>query len=108
MRYLYIKTDGSVEEVKNFKGGNKFSLEELQSYVDGLIEIVPLKHGNELIVNEEGKCDGLKPNYYATKLWEESYGQTDVIVGNVLFKEVRPVSSVAFTIEPRAGFVEAY
>jgi hypothetical protein len=35
--------------------------------------------------NEEGKLIGLPFNPLATDLWEESFGKTDLIKGNVIF-----------------------
>lgn len=57
-----------------------FSLKELKEIVEGYIEIVYLKDGRLMVVNEEGKLLGLPVNHNASNLvdWR------DVIVGNVL------------------------
>lgn len=71
----------------------------MQDYVGGNIELVRLKHSNEMYVNEEGKLNDLPINWTATKIFEESCGfMSDVIVGNVLLKEVRPVSARVFQV----------
>ena len=62
------------------KDGKFFSLKEMQSIVDGHIEIVYLQDGRLMIVNEEGKLDGLNPNPEATKLYMHDYIVGDVLV----------------------------
>jgi hypothetical protein len=68
------------------KNGKKFSLDELQTYVGGYIEIVALKPGNghaTMYINEEGKLKGLPYNPQATKIAViDDYG--DFIVGNAI------------------------
>lgn len=61
-----IKTDGSKTEVQP-QNGLDFQLEELQTYVDGYIEIVNLNNGDILIINENGK-DVLDVNEEATRI----------------------------------------
>lgn len=91
---VLMKVTGEIETVfpKNKK---EFTLEELQGYVGGLIEIVPLpeKDGETLavIVNEEGKLEGLPTNQNATKLWKKAYpielypdNNDEQIVGDIL------------------------
>jgi hypothetical protein len=59
----------------------------LNTSVGGWIEMVRLERELEgviLWVNEEGKIDGLPYNDLATLVWEMSYGQTDIIVGNAV------------------------
>lgn len=63
------------------------SLEFLQSFVGGWVQVVPLAGsltGLSMWLNEEGKFSDLPLNELATAIWEDSYGQTDFIVGNVL------------------------
>lgn len=76
----YIEVDGTVHTVKPLNGKD-FSLDELQHYVKGYIEIVYLKDGTLLVVNEEGKLNELPINQVATNLYNNS---NDIIVGNVL------------------------
>ena len=61
-----------------------YSLEELQTIVGGNIQIIPMGKG-QLIINENGKLEGLETNFSATSIWFNHYGQTDLIVGNALY-----------------------
>ena len=54
------------------------TLSEMQACVGGYIELVHLKDGVILVVNEEGRLNNLKPNIIATEL------AGDYIVGDVL------------------------
>ena len=82
MARLY-KTNGEVIEVSP-KNNRDFTLEELQSFVEGDIEIINFTTEKILIVNEEGKINKLPFNELATELWKKYYGRTDYIVGNAL------------------------
>jgi hypothetical protein len=62
------------------KNNFSFTLQELQSIVKGYIEIVYLKDGRLMIVNEEGKLNDLAPNLEATKLYTFDYIVGDVLV----------------------------
>lgn len=91
MAILY-KTDGTQEE-KQPKNGRDFQLEELQEMVGGYIEIVPCWHPQHkdkvIVLNEEGKLEGMPLNKKATEIYNVA---TDVIVGNALIcldKEIR-------------------
>ena len=57
------------------------SLEEAQKFVGGYVEGVELNNGDYMIINEEGKIHQLPVNTEATKVCEQSYGATDVIMG---------------------------
>ena len=59
------------------------NLASLQKIVGGLIEIVAFANGIDMIVNEEGKMNGSKPNFYYSR-----NGYTDLIFGDVLFTGV--------------------
>lgn len=91
---LYIGVDGE-EKVVTPKNGEDFTLEELQAYVGGNIEIVPFGEELEIIVNEEGKLIGLEKNEKATEIWNINYpielypdNNDQLIVGNVLIKKI--------------------
>lgn len=73
----------SVQDVEP-KNGRDFSLEELQGYVDGLIDIVSLYDGRIMVVNDEGLLDGLPINPLATAIYQNATGVNDYILGNVL------------------------
>jgi hypothetical protein len=67
------------------------TLEEAQKIVGGYVEGITFPNNDYLIVNEEGKLNGLPLNVKATKLWRETFtkdnsvfGYDDFIVGNVI------------------------
>jgi len=76
-----ITTDGNSKEI-TFKG-KMVTLEEMQKCVEGYIEMLWLKDGKILIVNEEGKIDGLPVNDQASIIVNDQ-GIYDIIVGNAL------------------------
>lgn len=87
--FIY-KTTGEIIPVYP-KNGTDFTLEELQSFVKGSIELVSLKDGLFMIVNEEGKLFDLEENEQATDLFRLSYNTNDYICGNAL---VTPMSYI--------------
>ena len=72
-----IKTNGN-EVITSPKNGSNFSLGEMQKIVGGWIEVVTLRNGQLMVVNEEGKMIGLPYNQAASILC----GQP--VVGDVL------------------------
>lgn len=84
-----ITTDGHRRNVEP-SNGTDFSLEELNGFVGGYIEIVRLSKSQVMVVNEEGKLMGLKPNLYATLLVQIA-GHRDTIVGNVLVCDTKKI-----------------
>lgn len=78
-----IKASGEVIETQ--PKGVVFSLQELQDIVGGFIEIVHLPKRKLMIVNEEGKLNGLPFNAKASELYP------DVIVGDVLVCDLKEV-----------------
>lgn len=58
-------------------------LRTLQKIVGGFIEIVSIADGIDMILNEEGKMNGSKPNFFYSR---NRY--TDLIFGDVLFTGV--------------------
>lgn len=81
----FIPCDGELEHV--YPNDNQhFTLEELQSYVGGYIEIVHLSDSQCMVVNEEGKLQQLSFNSLATHtahFWM-AIAEDDYIVGNAL------------------------
>ena len=84
---LLVKADGSLSVVVPI--GREFTLEELQGFVGGYIELLKIRGGVDgygdfemMFVNEEGKLRGLPPNLIATALYV--YGAHDAVVGDVL------------------------
>ena len=59
--------------------------ELIRETVGGHFDAVSLpKLGLTMWVHDEGKLLGFEPNRYGTLMWSTEYGQSDVIVGNVL------------------------
>lgn len=80
----WIRADGTEEQVWPANGSD-FTLDEMQEYVGGMIQIVPLPTTGALLVcNEEGKLLDLPFNFLATHEWIKNHGDTDEIVGDVL------------------------
>lgn len=78
---VIIRTNGGPEDV--IFSGSIITLKELQDSVEGYIEFVWLRDGKILVVNEDGKINGLDPNPFATSVIQ-SQGIDDYIVGNAL------------------------
>lgn len=88
---IWIKANGDVQEV--FPQNKKtFSLDELQGFVQGYIEMVGIGTDHYMILNEEGKLNGLDLNVKATEIFQKHYGATDVIVGDVLLTDMVEVN----------------
>jgi hypothetical protein len=81
---ILIQSDGDAKGVVPANGGD-FTLEELQSLVEGYIEIVPLTKNIIMVVNEEGK-GMLPPNPAATVIAkaQNAIFPYDYIAGNAL------------------------
>ena len=81
---LLIRTSGEVEKIAVSK---EIELELLQSLVGGYIECVPTMFPHiEMLVNEEGKLDGMKYNKVATDISRVS--EYDMIVGDAVLCKV--------------------
>lgn len=79
-----IKTDGTRLETKP-ANGTDFTLDEMQSMVGGLIEIIELDEELSMVMNEEGKLLGLPYNKVADDIFHRYFSTTsDFIVGDVL------------------------
>lgn len=78
------------EVINNFepKNGTDFSLSELNAIVCGHIEIISILGGKYMVINEEGKLKNLAINWPATKIFQDSYGKHDVIVGDALVCDI--------------------
>jgi hypothetical protein len=62
--------------------GETFTLEELQTYVGGYVEVMPLRSPAKiLVVNEEGKLHGLPVNFKASKIAARPH---DFVVGDAV------------------------
>jgi len=61
-----------------------YDLDTLQNIVGGNIEIIQTPWG-KLVINENGKLEGLQTNITATTVWFTHFGVTDLIVGNAIY-----------------------
>lgn len=81
------KASGEVVNVSP-KNGKDFKLEELQEIVGGFIEVVTLSDNKIMVVNEEGKIEGLPKNHKATEILNANtdpmFEFIDYIVGDAL------------------------
>jgi hypothetical protein len=75
-----FKASGEIVDVRPAKG-RFFSLQELQGFVGGYIQIVPTPGGRVLVCDEEGKFKGYPVNVAATQKYRPG---DDQIVGDVL------------------------
>ena len=78
-----IYTDKEAEDYTP-KNGKTFELEELQGIVDGNFEIVRLKDGRIIIVDEDGKLKNKAVNIPATNILRRDHYTTDYIVGTAI------------------------
>jgi Domain of unknown function (DUF3846) len=81
-----LSQNASKVEIVEPASGKAFSLEELQGFVDGYIELLRLEDGRCMFLNEEGKLKHLPPNATANRLAHQLTGiaDDDYIVGNVV------------------------
>ena len=61
-----IKTDGTLVTLKPEGPKGTLTLEQMQKAINGDIEIVRLRNGNIMVIDEEGKCKGKDVNLVAT------------------------------------------
>ena len=84
------KTDGMVIATEP-ANGNDFQLSELRSVVGGYIEVVTLRDGLMMVVNEEGKLQNLPVNYNATTVLQNMAvnegDKNDYVCGDALVCE---------------------
>lgn len=79
--YVILRTDGTVEMRKTEAEDGVLTLRELQNAVGGHIEVCGTRVPETvMIVNEEGKLDGLGVNVKATKMLGGVF--LDIIVGD--------------------------
>lgn len=68
----FFPVEGAVREVKPANGVS-FTYEELRAFIGGIIQIVPMPSGLEMVVHDEGKLIGLPVNVEASKYWLKEY-----------------------------------
>ena len=78
----FIITSDSRSNAVLPENGTDFSLGELNKIVGGHIEVVWIDDDHIMVLNEEGKLNGLPFNMAATLLYNNP---NDYIVGDVLF-----------------------
>lgn len=64
--------------------GEAFTLQELQLFVGGYIEMLRLGDGRVMFLNEDGKRENLPVNYRATAMMASRLRGDDYIVGTVI------------------------
>ena len=81
VRYLVIEPKGTITAHEAI-----LNTGDAQDIVGGDIEILPEPADVEavLICNEEGKRQGLEPNWLATRLIRHAIRTTDFVTGNVI------------------------
>ena len=89
MAKLYL-VNGTVKDVSH-KNGTDFSLEELKGFVKGWVEPVWIGEDRIMVVNEEGKLEGLDFNVNATAIFRKYYGDDDFIAGNALVCKITEI-----------------
>ncbi len=82
MKAIVVKSSGKVIE-KEFD--NLGTYQFLSESVGGLIQGVSLSDKVDMWLNEEGKIIDLPYNHIATVAWASVFGETDIIVGDVVF-----------------------
>ena len=79
-----IEVDGTVHGIDLGVDSHE-EYEILSRSVGGMIQCVPLgESGLSVWCNDEGKLIGLPYNEKATALWVKHWGNTDIMVGNVV------------------------
>ena len=78
-----IYTDKEAEDYTP-KNGKAFELDELQGIVDGNFEIVRLKDGRIIVIDEDGKSKDKAVNIPATNILRRDHFTTDYIVGTAI------------------------
>ena len=92
MEAKIYKANGEIIDVKP-QFGNAFQLKELQSIVDGYIEVYFGRDGKKLIVmDEEGKLKGKYYNLNATQWFKKNVAGNDDVVGDVLICDASMVN----------------
>jgi len=85
------RTDGTSAEVLP-TNGNNFTLEALQRYVGGDIELLySADRGTIMVVNEEGLLKKLPPNEKATNWAMREGASYSVIVGNTVIMNANQI-----------------
>ena len=87
MKFATFNTDlsGGFTEFEVIDRDESEPIAYMKSVVGGYLESIYLSSmGATMWINEEGKLLGLPFNPLGTVFWEEEFGKTDIIVGNVV------------------------
>lgn len=111
-RYAIVVAPGDEPVLLHCYPGDSIDLKEMQKIVEGHIETVPTVLAKEwsreegvgtvLIVNEEGKLQGLRANQWATDI---SALYNDVIVGNAILMGTTQEDFIGLTKEAAENIV---
>lgn len=80
-----IKADGTEEDF-TFEGEFP-GLEAMQKAVGGYIEVIAIGESKVMVLNEEGKLEGLPENDKATTMTRGILSPFDVVVGDVIIMD---------------------
>ena len=85
-----VKLDGTKETVQPING-NTYSLEELQGFINGYIQVLPINSGEYagklMICDEEGKIKaGAEVNFAASKIANQAIVGTVLIISKIQMK----------------------
>lgn len=94
----FIRSDGSAEEVFP-ADGESFTLEELQGFVGGFIEMISLEDGCVMFIDEEGKLKGKPENPVATLVVRGVIAPWDEIVGDAIICTQKEAGEEEFDAE---------
>lgn len=81
---VHLKTDGTSTRVTPRGPKKKFTLEELQKFVGGYIELVKTVDGRNMYVNEEGLVHDLPHNALASVAIHPRYITIGGVRGDVI------------------------
>ena len=114
-RYAIVAVPGEKPILLQCFPGDSLELKTLQKIVEGYIETVPTVLAKEwsgeegvgtvLIVNDEGKLQGLQLNRWATDI---SALYNDVIMGNAVLMGVRGEEFIGLTEEAAKNIVKRW
>lgn len=88
---ILIKSSGEMEW-RFPKNGKAFTLEELQGFVGGYIELVRMEGQIDMFLNEEGLLQELPYNPIASVLASQGTGHQMNIVGDVIMGAFDPAA----------------
>ena len=81
MQVLYIPATNNLQDVVLL---NVESISEIHRRLGGLSDFTPLGNNVYMWFNEDGRDSGLVPNGVATDIYSDIYGETNVIVGDII------------------------